>query len=590
MPDICTIKLLTYNEWVDAAARAIEINPLNAPATHLLALGAPDAIVPPEHLALLTQKYWGNSGVRLTVGFLDNPPADLRARLLLHMNAWARTANVQFVETAGTAQVRISRTAGDGYWSYLGTDILSIPANQPTMNLDSFSMATVDSEFYRVVRHETGHTLGFPHEHTRSEIVNRINREQAITYFMTTQGWSRQQVIDQVLTPLDASALIATATADTNSIMCYWLPASIMNDGIAVTGGSDIDAMDAQFSGSVYPKASGQWESLGGLTRNRVNAVCWGPNRLDVFVRGTDNGIYHKYFDGRWGPSPTGWESLGGATPNPIKAVSWGSGRLDLFVRGTDNGIYHKWFDGRWGPSPTGWESLGGATLDSIEAVSWQPGRLDVFVRGTDNGIYHKYFDGHWGPSPTGWESLGGATPNPIKAVSWGSGRLDLFVRGTDNGIYHKWFDGRWGPSPTGWESLGGATLDSIEAVSWQPGRLDVFVRGTDNGIYHKYFDGHWGPSPTGWESLGGATPNPIKAVSWGSGRLDLFVRGTDNGIYHKYFDGHWGPSPTNWESLGGGTLDSIEAVSWAAGRLDLFVQGTDNVIYHKYFDGHWGP
>jgi hypothetical protein len=30
---------------------------------------------------------------------------------------------------------------------------------------------TPDAEFYRVVRHETGHTLGFPHEHMRKEII-----------------------------------------------------------------------------------------------------------------------------------------------------------------------------------------------------------------------------------------------------------------------------------------------------------------------------------------------------------------------------------------------------------------------------------
>jgi Common central domain of tyrosinase/Repeat of unknown function (DUF346) len=55
------------------------------------------------------------------------------------------------------------------------------------------------------------------------------------------------------------------------------------------------------------------------------------------------------------------WESLGGATFSPVTAVSWASDRLDLFVRGTDNLIYHKWWDGsNWGPSPTDWESLGG--------------------------------------------------------------------------------------------------------------------------------------------------------------------------------------------------------------------------------------
>ena len=59
---------------------------------------------------------------------------------------------------------RISR-GSEGYWSYLGTDIRLIPRNRPTMNLQGFTMNTSESEYKRVVRHETGHTLGFPHEH-----------------------------------------------------------------------------------------------------------------------------------------------------------------------------------------------------------------------------------------------------------------------------------------------------------------------------------------------------------------------------------------------------------------------------------------
>lgn len=263
--ETCTIKLLPQDQWIPSASRATAINPANAPADHILQQAVPQAVLPPEHLALLTQKYWGASGVQLTVEFLDGPPAELRAKILSHMNAWSATANVQFVETAESAQVRIARTAGGGYWSYLGTDILSIDASQPTMNLDSFSMNTADSEFYRVVRHETGHTLGFPHEHVRSEIVDRIDREKAIAYFMASQGWSRDQVIAQVLTPLDNSALIATASADPQSIMCYWLPGSIMQDGIAVSGGTDIDPMDAEFAASVYPRP-GADGSLGAVS------------------------------------------------------------------------------------------------------------------------------------------------------------------------------------------------------------------------------------------------------------------------------------------------------------------------------------
>jgi len=63
-------------------------------------------------------------------------------------------------------------------------------------------------------------------------------RNKAIAYFEATQHWSEQEVIDQVLTPLNDSALIETAQAAPQSIMCYWLPASIMTDGIGVPGGT----------------------------------------------------------------------------------------------------------------------------------------------------------------------------------------------------------------------------------------------------------------------------------------------------------------------------------------------------------------
>ena len=147
-------------------------------------------------------------------------------------------------------------------------------------------MSTADSKFHRVVRHETGHTLGFPYEHTRSEIVDRIDRDKAIAYFMRTQGWSRDQVIAQVLTPLDDSALIATAAADPQSIMCYWLPASIMNDGIAVTGGTDIDASDAQFAALVYPVYMNSWV---------ITYLEGSKQRIYAFVRGVNGHLALNY-------------------------------------------------------------------------------------------------------------------------------------------------------------------------------------------------------------------------------------------------------------------------------------------------------
>jgi len=251
----CSIKMLPKEKWMEASTTAISINPINAPAFQQFKRAFPGIDLPKEYLAAVVTKMWPNHGVSLTVGFIDPQPADLRARILSHMNAWSSYCNVNFVETDRNAQVRISlANNGQGYWSYLGTDILHVDPNEQTMNLEGFTMATPDSEFFRVVRHETGHTLGFPHEHLRSEIVNKIDKKKAINYFAITQHWNKKEVENQVLTPIMQSALLATEEADVNSIMCYWLPGQIMNDNIEIPGGTNIDDQDAKFAALIYPK------------------------------------------------------------------------------------------------------------------------------------------------------------------------------------------------------------------------------------------------------------------------------------------------------------------------------------------------
>lgn len=254
----CTPKSLPRELWAPAARKALKLNPANHPHAAQMARALAGDPMMPARIALLVGKRWPASGVRLTVAFLDIPPANLRKRILAHMNAWAKSANVQFKETRSHAQVRIARVDTPpevaGYWSYIGTDILHIPADKPTMNLEAFTMMMPEFEFHRVVRHETGHTLGFPHEHMRRELVNRIDPAKAIAYFGQTQGWSPDEVRQQVLTPIEESSLLGTARADPHSIMCYQIPETLTKDGKPIIGGKDIDKPDYAFAASVYPK------------------------------------------------------------------------------------------------------------------------------------------------------------------------------------------------------------------------------------------------------------------------------------------------------------------------------------------------
>jgi len=254
---VCTPRRLPQEQWVEAARVAASINPLNHAPVQRLMMVIPGFQPQALHLAVLTTKYWGGGGKQFTVGFLDNPPPDLRARILLHMNAWSKTANVKFVESATDPEVRISRTPGGdvegGYWSYLGTDISLMAADKPTMMLEGFTMNTPDLEFHRVVRHETGHTMGCPHEHMRKELVDEIDPDKAISYFGTYCGWNADMVRAQVLTPIEESSLWGTAHADPYSIMCYQLPGTITKNGVPIVGGLDISDLDYSFIGQVYP-------------------------------------------------------------------------------------------------------------------------------------------------------------------------------------------------------------------------------------------------------------------------------------------------------------------------------------------------
>ncbi len=256
----CQLKRLPPHQQIEAARAAILENPMNAPGG-VEYIPAPkedeEGTMPRAYrLALVTSKWWGTGGVKLTVSFLDSPPASVRSKILAHANAWGQSANVQFRETASGGQVRIARTPGEGYYSYLGKDISLIPAGQPTMNLDSFSDATPDSEYMRVVRHEFGHTLGFPHEHMRRQIVARIDPQKAIAYFAAADGWDEETVRDQVLTPLEDATLTATPDADVTSIMCYQLPGTITVDGQPIPGGLDIDASDFALAARLYPRST----------------------------------------------------------------------------------------------------------------------------------------------------------------------------------------------------------------------------------------------------------------------------------------------------------------------------------------------
>ena len=258
---VCRPKSLQLDLLAHAERKALIINPANETERHTIERTPVGRRGGPRRIAVVIGRKWPAKGVQLSVSFMDSPKNDLRKRILLHMNAWGQKANVKFAETSGVGQVRIARlefSRGGGRLLVVrrhrdSGDSRGSADHEPRRLHDA---RTSEAEFKRVVRHEAGHTLGFDHEHMRSDIVKLIDRDKAIEFFDEDQGWTPEEVEEQVLTPLAKKSIMGTKEADPISIMCYQLPADIMKNGKPIQGGKDINPRDHAFAASLYPKKS----------------------------------------------------------------------------------------------------------------------------------------------------------------------------------------------------------------------------------------------------------------------------------------------------------------------------------------------
>lgn len=131
--------------------------------------------------------------------------------------------------TSGPAECRLAFNRGGGHWSYVGTDNLSIPQQHQTMNID-LSGSDADKEYGRVVVHETFHLCGFNHEHQHPMDKLPWNKPAVYQLYMRTQGWSKQEIDQQVLNPGSAVGFVGTDKVDTKSIMMYATPKELLLD------------------------------------------------------------------------------------------------------------------------------------------------------------------------------------------------------------------------------------------------------------------------------------------------------------------------------------------------------------------------
>ncbi len=144
------------------------------------------------------------------------------------------------------------------------------------------------------------------------------------------------------------------------------------------------------------------WNNVGGSTISSAPAaMTLGNGHVDLFETTSDGNIRHRYY------SPDaigwrGWEDLGHPFGIPLASapavISKAPNKINIFVKGTDGRLWEKWFDnGQWVNT---WNNIGGSYINSAPAaVSLGGGHVDLFETTSDGSIRHRYYL----PDATGW-------------------------------------------------------------------------------------------------------------------------------------------------------------------------------------------
>ncbi len=251
---LCIDRSLPTAQLFAASRAAVAENPDNAPVMPR-GRSLPGSFVDsPVALAALTGKLW-KPGRTLRVRFLDGNPA-IQARVEPFAHQWSSYANIKFLfGTDPDAEIRIS-FAQPGSWSYIGTDALSIPKDQPTMNFGWLTQSTPNDEYSRVVVHEFGHAIGCIHEHQNPATDVPWNKEAVYAYYAgPPNSWSRSQTDINLFTRYSAT-ITQFSSFDRDSIMLYPIPNDFTIGDFEVGWNRVLSPMDKQFVTTLYPGAA----------------------------------------------------------------------------------------------------------------------------------------------------------------------------------------------------------------------------------------------------------------------------------------------------------------------------------------------
>lgn len=230
----------------------------------------------PARAIVLFRKLWIN-GSNLRVRFMEGSE---RQKAITREQAswWTEHANLRFdFNDAPDAEIRISFNDNDGAWSYLGTDAVNIPRDQPTMNLGFLDGGTA--------AHEFGHAIGLAHEH-QSPLGGIQWNEEAVIRDLSgpPNNWTEAQIRHNVLNKYSVDQIKGTEF-DPESIMLYFFPDSWVLNGEGTKANHVLSDLDKAFiaSADAYPPALADAVELPVVDTSGVQADIGKPGEEDLF-------------------------------------------------------------------------------------------------------------------------------------------------------------------------------------------------------------------------------------------------------------------------------------------------------------------
>ncbi|WP_370948887.1 hypothetical protein AB5J62_15390 [Amycolatopsis sp. cg5] len=209
---------------------------------------------------------------------------------------------------------------------------------------------------------------------------------------------------------------------------------------------------------------SGKWTPVGGRILGQPAAFASG-DRVDVFVRGTDNSAYQRTsWRGNWGP----WVNLGGKLTDSPSVDFTSPNSWTLVARGADGKVWKR-------TAQSGWSSIGAPKDQPIYGRPSAAGG-QVAVRAADDSV--------WTYTNGAWATLGGVVSGSPTLLAT-EGRVYLFARASD---YTLWqinrTDGAWGTWFKRTEFASNSLVGAVGAAAGANGSAWVVVRGPDDRVH----------------------------------------------------------------------------------------------------------